>query len=115
MISSFVNYVGHISIGFGLIFCIIGAIGLLRLPDVFSRMHGAGIIDTLGIGLILLGLIFFEGFSLISAKLLMILVFVFFSSPTASHALARSALNGGIIPEVENDNVNLPVDSYEND
>ena len=78
-------------------------------------MHGAGIIDTLGIGLVLLGLILLAGFSFISAKLLMILVFVFFSSPTASHALARSALNGGMVPKVNNDDVKLPVDKYGNE
>ena len=78
--------------------CIIGAIGLIRLPDVFCRMHGAGIIDTLGIGLIILGLAFQAGFTLGLAKLGMIVIFILFTSPTATHALSRAALHGGIKP-----------------
>ena len=62
-------------------FSIIGAIGILRLPDVFARMHGAGIIDTMGAGLIVLGLILQAGFTLISVKLFLIIAFLFFTRP----------------------------------
>ncbi len=85
----------------GAVFAIIGAVGILRLPDVFSRMHGAGIIDTLGAGLILVGLMFQAGFSLITVKLILIVVFLLFTSPTTTHALARAALNGGVNPLIE--------------
>jgi len=95
----------------GGILCLIGGLGLVRLPDMYTRMHGAGIIDTLGIGLILVGLMFQAGLTLITAKLVLILVFVFFTSPTATHALARAALNGGHAPEVEDDGIRLPIDS----
>ena len=77
---------------------LVGGLGLLRLPDVFARMHGASIIDTLGLGLILVGLMFQAGFSLITVKLFLILLFVFYTSPTTTHALARACLNGGIEP-----------------
>ena len=115
MIESVFTFIGNCAILLGVAFCFIGAIGLIRLPDIFARMHGAGIIDTLGIGLILCGLICFEGLSLVSAKLVLILVFVFFSSPTASHALARAALNGGMKPRVENKDFDLPVDNSDSD
>jgi multicomponent Na+:H+ antiporter subunit G len=79
-------------------FCIIGAIGMLRLPDMFCRMHGAGIIDTMGLALILLGLVLQNGFNLGLAKLAMIFLFILFTGPTASHALARAAIYAGVDP-----------------
>ena len=82
----------------GSFFCVTGAIGLLRLPDFYARLHGAGIIDTLGVGLILGGLIFQAGWSAVTIKLVLILVFIFLTSPTATHALAQAALNGGVKP-----------------
>ncbi len=78
---------------------LVGGLGLLRLPDVFARMHGASIIDTLGLGLILVGLMFQAGFSLITVKLILILLFVFYTNPTTTHALARACLYGGVEPE----------------
>jgi multicomponent Na+:H+ antiporter subunit G len=86
------------SIVAGGVICIVGAIGMLRLPDVFCRMHGASLIDTLGIGLILLGLALQNGFNLGLAKLALIFLFVLFTSPTATHALARAALYAGLDP-----------------
>ena len=87
----------------GGIFCLIGGLGIIRLPDMFARMHGASLIDTMGIGMILIGLIFQAGFTLITAKLILILVFIFFTSPTTTHALARAAINSGLIAKVEDD------------
>lgn len=82
----------------GAAFALIGAIGMVRLPDVFTRMHGAGMIDTLGTGLILLGLMIQAGLSLVSVKLVLIAAFLFFTNPTATFALARAALSGGVDP-----------------
>ena len=82
----------------GSVMALIGAIGMIRLPDVFARMHAAGIIDTLGVGLILVGLIFQAGWSAVTIKLVLILVFIFFTTPTATHALAQAALHGGVKP-----------------
>jgi multicomponent Na+:H+ antiporter subunit G len=81
-------------------FCIVGAIGLLRMPDFYTRMHAASVIETLGAGLILLGLILQAGLTLVSAKLLMIGLLIFFASPTASHALARAAMIRGLTPQL---------------
>ena len=85
----------------GSVFALIGAIGVIRLPDVFARMHGAGIIDTLGAGLLLVGMMFQAGFTIVTIKLIMIVAFILFTSPTTTHALSRAALNGGIVPLVK--------------
>jgi multicomponent Na+:H+ antiporter subunit G len=77
---------------------LIGGLGLLRLPDVFARMHGAGMIDTLGLGAILLGLMIQAGLTLITVKLILIVLFVLYTSPVVTHALARACLNAGIEP-----------------
>lgn len=82
----------------GSAFMIIGGIGLLRLPDVFTRMHAASLTDTMGVGLIALGLVLQSGFTLVSVKLLLILAFLFFTSPASTHALARTALESGYRP-----------------
>lgn len=86
----------------GSIFAVIGGIGINRLPDFFARMHGAGITDTMGAGLILIGLMFQAGLSLVTVKLLMILFFLFVTSPTSTHALAKSALAHGLEPKLGN-------------
>ncbi len=80
---------------------IIGAIGMIRLPDVFARMHGAGIIDTLGLGAIMAGLMVQGGLTIVTVKLGLIVIFIVFTGPTATHALARAALHGGVTPRVD--------------
>lgn len=82
----------------GAFFITVGSIGLIRLPDFYSRCHATGKADTLGLLLVIGGLIVYEGFSLHSAKLLIILAFVGLTSPTATHALARAAFRFGIKP-----------------
>jgi multicomponent Na+:H+ antiporter subunit G len=99
----------------GAFFLIVGSIGLIRLKDVYARMHAASLIDTLGVGLVLVGLCFQAGFTLTTAKLLMILAFVFFTSPTATYALARAALAGGVHPEVSAEGRELSKKSAEAD
>ena len=82
----------------GACFAIIGGIGLIRLPDLFSRMHGSGITDTLGAILILGGLAIQSGLSLVTIKLVLLVGFLLLSSPTSTHALAKSALAHGVVP-----------------
>ncbi len=77
---------------------IIGALGLLRLPDFFSRTHAASMTDTAGAGFMLLGLILLAGVSLVTAKLVLILLFLLLTSPTAGHALAQAAMADGRRP-----------------
>lgn len=72
-------------------FLVVGAIGLVRMPDFFTRMHAASVTDTAGAGLMLAGLMLQGGWSLVTFKLFAILVFLLFTSPTATHALARAA------------------------
>jgi multicomponent Na+:H+ antiporter subunit G len=77
---------------------VIGAIGLLRMPDFYTRMHSASVVETLGAGLVLLGLLLQAGFTLIAVKLLMLALLIFFASPTATHALARAGMVRGLKP-----------------
>ena len=85
----------------GGLFCIIGAVGLHRMPDFYTRMHAASVTDTLGAGLVLLGLMLQAGFTLVMAKLVIIGLLIFFMSPTAAHALARAAYLRGVQPELD--------------
>ena len=87
-----------ISILGGLFFIVVGSIGVLRFPDVYTRLHASGMTDTMGAGLVLVGLSFQEGLTLITVRLLMIWAFLLFTSPIATHALARAALHGKVEP-----------------
>lgn len=82
----------------GGLFCVIGGIGLLRMPDFYTRVHAASMTDTLGAGLILLGLMLQAGWTLVAAKLAIVGLLIFFTSPVAGHALARAALGRGLAP-----------------
>ncbi|MEL0083929.1 MAG: monovalent cation/H(+) antiporter subunit G [Gammaproteobacteria bacterium] len=80
-------------------FCVlVSAVGLIRMPDLFTRIHAAGIADTLGVILIFAGLALHAGLSLLLIKLLLIVFFLLFTGPTACHALAKAALAGGEQP-----------------
>lgn len=79
-------------------FCLIGAIGMLRLPDTYTRMHGAGVIDTGGTCFIFLGLALQSGLSLVTVKLILIYAFLLFTGPITTHALASAALANGLRP-----------------
>ena len=86
----------------GSFFCLTGALGLLRFPDFFSRTHASGVTDTMGAGLILIGLMFQCGWGLVLPKLILILLFSLLASTTACHAMAKAALKSGLKPEVKN-------------
>ena len=81
-----------ILLSLGVLFMLLGAIGILRFPDCYTRMHAAGKCDTLGSLLVVSGLAFYHGVSLESAKILFIAVFIVLTSPTSTHAIARAAL-----------------------
>ena len=93
----------------GSVFVLIGGIGLPRLPDFYTRIHAAGITDTMGAWLILIGLMFSAGWTLVTMKLFMLLFFLAATSPLASHALAKAAFMRGLEPmlgrglEIEDD------------
>lgn len=80
--------------------CISGSIGILRFPDFYTRLHAVGVTDTLGAGLILLGLMLLSTDFLVIAKLVMILLLTLLISPTTSHVLAKAAMHNGLKPKL---------------
>ncbi|MGB8952520.1 MAG: monovalent cation/H(+) antiporter subunit G [Candidatus Aminicenantales bacterium] len=87
-----------IIVSFGAFFLLVGSIGLIRLPDFYSRAHATGKSDTLGILLVVFGLVVHEGLTLNSVKLTLIMAFVGLTSPTATHALTKAAIRFGLRP-----------------
>ena len=87
----------------GAAFMIIGSLGLIRMPDFYTRLHPAGLTDTMGAGLVLAGLALQAGFNLVLVKLALIFLFLMLTSPTASHATARAALAAGLAPKLSGD------------
>jgi len=86
----------------GSFLCISGGIGLLRFPDFYTRMHAVGVTDTLGAGMILVGLMILSTDLLVFAKLVMVLLFTLLIGPTTSHVLAKAAFHNGVIPKDSN-------------
>ena len=82
----------------GSLVVLIGAIGLLRLPDFYTRIHAAGMTDTLGVWLLLLGLACQAGWGMVLIKLAMLGAFCLLTSPLSSHALAKAAWLRGLRP-----------------
>lgn len=80
----------------GTVFALSGGVGLLRLPDFFTRAHAVGLTDTAGVGLILLGLLLRAPDWGVGVRLLLILLFLVLTSPTATHALAQAARRDGV-------------------
>lgn len=78
--------------------CVVGGIGLLRMPDFYTRIHAASVSDAVGAGLVLGGLLLQAGSWLVVVKLLAVGLLLFFTSPAATHALARAALERGLQP-----------------
>ena len=85
----------------GAFFALTGAVGLFRLPDFFTRIHAASVTDSIATIFIMIGLILRTEFDLVAVKLVFILIFVLLTSPTASHALAKSARHGGLVALAE--------------
>lgn len=82
---------------------IVASIGVMRFPDFYTRLHAAGKVDTLGQTFIVLGLLFYSGFSLVSVKLIIIMVFIYIINPTTTHFLAKAAYLHGLKPWVRGD------------
>jgi multicomponent Na+:H+ antiporter subunit G len=101
------NIVSWFLLVFGGFLCISGAVGLMRFPDFFTRMHAASVTDTLATAMILLGLFIQADSWLVQVKLVMVLLFVLLTCPTAGHALAKAALHGGLEPLLPKGNKSL--------
>lgn len=87
----------------GAFFFFVGTTGLIRMPDVFCRMHATTKCDTLGAGLILVGLMVFNGLSMISLKLFLILIFIWLTNPTAAHIIAKAEYKKEFLSKKEED------------
>ena len=98
-----IDILSGLCIAAGIVALITGSLGLVRLPDLFSRTHAVGMMDTAGVGFIILGLIIHEGFTLVSVKLALVGIFLFFTSPIATHAVAQVAYRAGLKPVLEED------------
>ncbi len=87
-----------ILIASGVFFVVVGALGLIRMPDFYTRLHAAGMTDSIGAGCILLALALQSGFTLVTVRLLLVWAFLLLTSPVGTHALARAARAGHVEP-----------------
>ncbi|MGH1440360.1 MAG: monovalent cation/H(+) antiporter subunit G [Cellvibrionaceae bacterium] len=104
-----VNIVSGLFILVGCLFVVGGAIGLIRMPDFYTRLHAASVTDTGGILFIMIGLIlqaiFIFDNPMAAIKLVLVVIFIYFTAPTASHAVAKAALMAKLIPQCPNGRV----------
>ncbi|RYZ03826.1 MAG: hypothetical protein EON61_15245 [Alphaproteobacteria bacterium] len=84
----------------GVALSVLGAFGILKFPDVYTRIHAASITDTAGASLVLLGLCLIAGLSLVTLKLVFIWMFVMLTTPVAANALANAAFGSGHKPRI---------------
>ena len=98
MLSVVVDILSWASFIVGGFFLFVGSLGMVRLVDFWARLHAAAIIDSAGVGLILFGMMLQGGLTLITAKLVLIVLFLFLTGPTASHAVANAAFMSGSRP-----------------
>ncbi|GAB4174892.1 MAG: monovalent cation/H(+) antiporter subunit G [Wenzhouxiangellaceae bacterium] len=103
MAESLLDLLSAVMLVGGATFGVLGGLGLLRFPDFYTRLHAAGMTDTLCTLLVIGGVLLQTGWTLTSLKLLAILLFMLFTSPVASHALARAGLVSGLKPWLRTD------------
>ncbi len=93
-----IDALGWVLILAGSVFLVTGAIGLIRFPDFWSRLHALSVLDSAGVLLLLAGMCIQGGWSLVTVKLVIIGLFLLITGPTATHALANAALVSGLRP-----------------
>ena len=98
-----IDILSWIFLGAGSFFYIVGSFGLLRMPDVFTRIHATSVSDTFGALLMLFGMILQAGLTLVTLKLVIIVAAILYTGPVATHALARAARHAGIKPWLHDD------------
>lgn len=113
LLNTVVDFVSAIALAAGGFFYVVGALGLFRMPDVFTRMHAASVSETMGLGLLFVGMALQAGFTLVLVKLVFILALLWLTAPLATHALARAALHDGEKPLLDRDGKLEPTDPRE--
>lgn len=93
-----INIISTVLMAGGAFFMITGAVGLLRLPDFYTRLHATGKCDTLGEVLIIVGCMIYQGWSFITIKLFFLMLFIFIANPVATHAIMKAAYVTGVKP-----------------
>ena len=87
----------------GCFFYVVGAVGMVRMPDLYTRMHASSVTETLGAGLMIAGMMLQAGWSQTTGKLILLGALFFMTAPVATHALAQAALHMGIRPQLKED------------
>lgn len=98
MTDTITTVVGVAFVVAGVVFALIGSIGVLRMPDFYTRMHAASKLDTMSLGLCMVGLAILQGPDLNAVKLLLIFLFASIANPAAANAIGRSAVRAGLEP-----------------
>jgi multicomponent Na+:H+ antiporter subunit G len=97
IIEQVLGFLSLLSLCGGLFFLFVGTVGLLRLPDVFNRLHATTKCDTLGAGLVLLSLAL-QSSAAVGTRLILLALFILITNPTAAHVIAQAAYKAGITP-----------------
>jgi len=95
-----ISLLSDICLLLGGFFTLTGALGLLRFPNFYSRLHAASVTESLAAPLLITGVILDTGLTLDSAKLVLIILIMVIANPTITHALCRAAAHGGVNPEM---------------
>jgi multicomponent Na+:H+ antiporter subunit G len=103
MMETLLEVIIWILLGAGSFFYVVGALGLMRMPDVFTRMHATSVSDTFGALLLLVAMILKAGLTLVTFKLAITLAILLYTGPVATHALARAARHAGVDPLLDKD------------
>lgn len=96
-----IDWISDICLLLGGVLTLTGAVGLLRLPDFFTRLHAASVTETLAAMLLIIGIMLDTGWTLDAAKLFLLILIMAAANPAITHALCRAAAHGGTIPEME--------------
>ena len=107
--SAILDVVSWVSLVTGGFLIITGGIGVMRFPDLYTRMHASSVTDTGGAGLVLFGLMLQAGLTVVTVKLVLVLWFLLFTSPVSSHVLAKAALHGKLEPMVDEEEEGAPL------
>ena len=102
MMDSLLSISSSLFLLIGSFLCISGGVGILKFPDFYTRMHAVGVTDTLATAMILIGLMLQIPDALVVLKLILILILTLFIGPTASHSLAKAAIQNNLEPQLDN-------------